>query len=301
MAIKSVISGREIPKGLQGIQGLRSGFHIPDAQATRLVVTGMPGSGKSTFLNSNPQALILDPEQGGDTVADPQAIRFTPPTSVTPDELDRAYVDLVDRVVNQAIKSSRDIKMIVIDSLDEFIDIFLTALCLRKGVSDPIDLKDGSGNGYTIVRKDIFGMLDRIHRAGLGWALVAHTRCRIIRIGGEDRQQYGLAVSDSFKTATFQKCEHMLFVEHGIEQIEEPSKVRIIKGRRIESKSKTTTKQVRKLRTRPGGLWQGSETADVKVRVPLPNEIVLPASGGWDRFVAAYNDACATLTATKEN
>lgn len=253
------------------------------------------------MLNSNLKVLSLDPERGGDTAADPQALRFTPPPSTDPMVLDQAYLEFVDAIVKRKLAGATDIEMICLDTIDEFIDIFLTALCLRKGVDDPIDLKDGSGNGYTIVRKAIFGMLDKVHRAGMGWAIIAHTRTKTIRIGGEERQVSGLSVSDSFKGAIFQKCEHMLFVEHGIEQVKGAPTVKMIGGKKITKPGVVSTQKVRKLKTRPGGLWQGGDTNDVKVRVPIKDEMVLPKVGGWDLFTKAYEDAVAILTTEKKN
>lgn len=230
---------------------------------------------------------------------DPQALRFTPPPDTDPMVLDKAYLTFVDQVIARKLRGATDIRMICLDTIDEFIDIFLTALCLRKGVDDPIDLKDGSGNGYTIVRKSIFGMLDKIHRAGMGWAIIAHTRTKTIRIGGEERQVSGLNVSDSFKGAVFQKCEHMLFVEHGVETVTGEEEIKIVKGKKLVKKGQTMTVKVRKLKTRPGGLWQGGDTNDVKVRVPIKDEIVLPKVGGWDTFARAYEDAVKILTREK--
>lgn len=215
--------------------------------------------------------------------------------------LDQAYLTFVDSIIARKMRGATDIEMICLDTIDEFIDIFLTALCLRKGVDDPIDLKDGSGNGYTIVRKSIFGMLDKIHRSGMGWAIIAHTRTKTIRIGGEEKQVSGLNVSDSFKGAVFQKCEHMLFVEHGVETVVGPEEVKVIKGKRLVRAGKTDVIKVRKLKTRPGGLWQGGDTNDVKVRVPIQDEIVLPKVGGWDCFTKAYEDAVAILTKETTN
>ena len=297
----SVISGKVVPKDLQGVTGLRSGWSIPNVQAIRLTITGQPGAGKSTLLNSNPYLLSLDPERGGDTAADPQALRFSPPPETSPMVLDQAYLTFVDQLIARKLKGKDDIRMIAIDTIDEMIDIFLTALCLRKGVDDPIDLKDGSGNGYTIVRKAIFGMLDRVHRSGMGWAIIAHTRTKTIRIGNEERQVSGLNVSDSFKGAVFQKCEHMLFVEHGVETVKGPEEIRVVKGKRIRKPGQTTTEKCRKLKTKPGGLWQGGDTNDVKVRVPIQDEIILPKVGGWDLFTKAYEDAVAILTQEKKD
>ncbi len=248
------------------------------------------------MLNSNPFLLSLDPERGGDTAADPKALRFTPPPDTDPAQLDMAYLQFVDKLIARKQRGADDIKMIALDTIDEFIDIFLTALCLRKGVEDPIDLKDGSGNGYTVVRKALFGMLDRVHRAGMGWAVIAHTKTKTVRVGGEERQVTGLSVSDSFKGAVFQKCEHMLFIEHGVETVAGTDEIKIVGGKKITKKGKTQTTKVRKMKTRPGGLWQGSETNDVKVRVPLRDEIILPKVGGWDTFAKVYGDAVNVLT-----
>jgi hypothetical protein len=111
----------------------------------------------------------------------------------------------------------------------------------------------------------------------------------------------GLNVSDSFKGAVFQKCEHMLFVEHGVDVVKGPKEVKVVKGKRLEKEGKTESVKVRKLKTRPGGLWQGGDTNDVKVRVPIADELILPKVGGWDLFTKAYEDAIGLLTQEKQN
>jgi hypothetical protein len=296
--MQSVISKREIPKDLQGVVGMRSGFDVPSVQHIRLALTGQPGVGKSTFLNSNPYLLSLDPERGGDTAVDPQALRFSPPPNTDPAHLDEAYVDFVDKIIARKKAGHDDIRMIALDTIDEFIDIFLTALCLKRGIDDPGDTKDGRGNGYTIVRKAVFGMLDKIHRAGMGWSIVAHTKTKTIRVGSEERQVSDLAVSDSFKGAIFQKCEHMLFLERGVESSHEADQRVTIRGKEIVKKGRPVITPVRRLKAEPGGLWhgQGAETNDVKVRVPIQSGIILPKVGGWDQFTKAYEDAVSVLT-----
>jgi len=293
--MQSVISKREVPKDLQGIEGIRSGFVIPDVQQTRLVIAGQPGAGKSTFLNSNPQLISLDPERGGDTVADPKALRFTPPDNTAPAELDRAYIAFVDKLIERRRRGATDIQMICIDTIDEMISLFQKALCLRENTDDVGDIGGGHGKGYFIVRDAIFGMLDRAYRAGFGWAIIAHTAVKTVTVGKEERQVSGLAMSSSYMRSVFQKCEHMMFVEHGIQVVTGSSEVKIVNGKRIEKPGKTTTVPVRKLKTRPGGLWQGGDTNDVKVRIPLPSELILPPLRGWDLFVEVYNEASRAL------
>ncbi len=189
--------------------------------------------------------------------------------------------------------------MIAIDTIDELISIFQQALCLREQCLDVGDVGGGHGKGYAIVRDSIFGMLDKIYRAGMGWALIAHTTVKSVQVGKDTKQVSMLAISDSYKRAVFQKCEHMLFTEHGVDVIKGPKEVKIVKGRKITKPGQTTTVECRKLKTRPGGLWQGGNTNDVKVRVPIEDEIILPELGGWDLFTKAYEDAVAILTKEK--
>ena len=98
---------------------MRTGFVVPTVNQIRLTITGQPGAGKSTLLNSNPHLLSLDPERGGDTVADPKALRFTPPPETDPATLDQAYLTFVDSVIARKLRGADDIRMIAIDTIDE--------------------------------------------------------------------------------------------------------------------------------------------------------------------------------------
>jgi hypothetical protein len=209
--------------------------------------------------------------------------------------LDQAYLTFVDKLVVRKLKGANDFQMIAIDTIDEMILLFQKALCLREKVLDVGDVGGGHGKGYFIVRDAIFGMLDKVYRAGMGWAIIAHTRTRTVTVGKDEKQVSGLAISDSYKSAVFQKCEHMLFVEHGVEVVPGKKEIKIVNGKKIEKSGKTTTRGVQKLKTRPGGLWQGGGTTDIKVRVPLVEEIILPKVGGWDTFAKAYEDATKLL------
>lgn len=201
----------------------------------------------------------------------------------------------MDKLVARKLRGADDVRMIAIDTLDEMISLFQRALCIREGVQDVGDIGGGHGKGYFIVRDAIFGILDKIHRAEMGWAIIVHTKTKTIMVGKDEKQISGLAISDSYKSMVWQKCEHMLFVEHGIVTVAGTEEIKIVGGKRIKKPGKIRVEKVRKLKTRPGGLWQGGETNDVKVRVPLVDEMILPKVGGWDLFAKAYEDATKLL------
>lgn len=294
--VTSVITGNKIAKDLQGIAGLETGFKPVPIHQARIVLTGQPGSGKSTLSNSDPSILVLDPEQGGKTVADPKATRFTPPPNTPLEELDLAYIKLVDRIIARKLKGKNDIKMICIDTIDKLIDLFQTSLCLREGSESVGDVGGGHGRGYAMVRESIWSMLDRIHRAGMGWILIAHSATKFVAMpDGSQRQTTGLAVSPSYVQAIWKDCEHMLFFEHGIQTVIPTPTIKIVRGKKTTKTHAPVHQPVRKLKTAPGGLWQGGNTNDVKVRVPLSPEIVIPELKGFATLTQDYDRAIETL------
>lgn len=286
-----------IPDDLASIPGISTGFDPASVNRGRFVFTGRPGCGKSTLIHNNPKAFVLDPEHGGNTVDDPRAIRFSPDPDKTPEgETAAAYMAMVDVLIARRKKGAKDFEMIVLDTIDELIDIFLRDFCLKNKLEDPLDYKSGEGNAYSIVRRDIFGMLDRAYKAGFGWTVLAHVTPKTIRHAGEDRVVMSLAVSDSFRNALYRKCEHMMFMEFATRTVQGPSTSRTVGGKKVTLPGEITQEECRILKTKPGGLWKGETTSEVKVRVPFPDATEIPRLAGWDVVTKVYDEAIETLT-----
>jgi hypothetical protein len=285
-----------IPDDLAKIPGVVSGFRPVPINQARFVFAGRPGSGKSTLVHSNPKAFIIDPEDGSRTVDDPQAIVYQLPSNIPPGKQAEAYMKIVDTIVERKRKGKTDIEMLGIDTIDELIDIFLVDLCINHSIDDPGDYKDGHGKGYSVVGKAIFGMLDKVHRAGLGWTVIAHLTESTRRIGQEEKVIQSLGISDSFARALRRKCEHMAFVDPATSTKAAPTRTKMVGGKAIELPGKIKLEPIRVLRTFPGGLWKGESTGDIKVRVPLPDKTELPKVGGWDILTKVYDEAITTLT-----
>ena len=296
--MQSIISGTVIPKDLAGVDGLETGFRPPTSNETRLLITGSPGAGKSTLLNSNKSLLMIDVERGGRTVADPAAMRFSAPVNADPVAAVQVYRNFVDRLITRKLAGKNDVLMIGFDSADELIALFQRALCIQAGVTDVGDIGGGHGKGYFQVRDDFAAMLDRIHAAGLGWAVIAHTLVKTVKVGEEERQVSSLAISDSYKSMLIRKCEHFLFVESGVELVTPPPIVRVVNGKRHEKPQPPEPRPARFLKTAPGGIWHGAEATELKIRVPLPDRIKLPQRGGFETFSKAYDAAVVKLMET---
>jgi len=291
--VECVISGAVLPKDLAGIQGLETGFQPSPVSQSRLLVSGPPGSGKSTFLNSNSALIMLDEEKGGKTVANPLAMRYTVPAHVPMGARDKAYLDFVDTIVARRIAGKTDIEMVGIDSYNEMVETFVKAACARESVEDIGLVGGGHGRGYAQVRESINGMLDKIHKAGLGWAIIVHSA-----IDKETQTSY-LDIFPSFVGPIHRKCEHSLWVEDGIERVPQPPIKKTIKGKVIETTQPDLEVAGRFLLSAPGGVWNSARVSDLKARLPLPESIRLPRIGGWQAFTAAYNEAVINLIGGK--
>lgn len=287
-----------IPSDLAKLPGVSTGFRPVPVNRGRYVFLGKPGCGKSTLVHSNPKAFVLDPERGGNTVDDPRALCYTPDPDSTPEgETAAAYMAMVDTLIARRKKGSKEYELIALDTIDELIEIFLDDLCLKHKIEDPLEYKDGKGNGYSKVRKDIFGILDRAYKAGFGWAILAHVGSETIRHGGEDRTVQSLAVSKSFRGTVRRKCEHMMFMGYSTRIIKGEPTTKTVKGKKISIPGESRKELCCLLKVKPGGLWsEGESTDEAKVRVPFPDSTEIPRLAGWDVVTKAYDEAIKTLT-----
>ena len=105
-----------------------------------------------------------------------------------------------------------------------------------------------------------------------------------------------ISISDSFRNSLFRKCEHMMFLEYHTKSVAgEPKKI-TRGGRDILLPGVATQVECRILKTKPGGLWRGETTNEIKVRIPFPDATEIPRLAGWDVVSSVYDEAIKTLT-----
>lgn len=291
-----LMSGKEVPKDLSGIPGLCTGFRPKVLNTSKLVIAGLPGTGKSTLLHSNPHALVLDPEDGGRTAGIPEAIRYPDWEAVTRPPSLEDYLNTARNVIRLKSQGKLDsVQMIGIDTFDRLLELWDRDFCKRHSVESPGDACGGYGKGYLALKREIMSFLSEISHVGLGWCLLVHITDQIVRSGTTDRVMLKLTITGKMREIVFQESEHMLFMDSDVDRQEhfKPNP----KGGSPVSLG-VTEKRIRKIVCEPGELKMGGQITDVKVRVPFPRELIVPQRGGWAVFDQAFNDAVSIVGKT---
>lgn len=290
-----MMTKKEVASDLLSLKGVSRGLRPAGINRSRIVLSGKPGTGKSTLIRSNPKAIILDFEDSGRTVASPESLRFGPdPESnfyPTADE----YRKFIDQLIARRAAGKTDIDMVGVDSFDKMVECFSRDLCQKNKLESVGDYGGGHGKGYWIVRDEISTLLDQLYRAGYGWVLISHIVQKSIKDGENERLISSLSVSDTFKSFLWQNCEHMFFMDRDVKVVESAPEVRTVNGKQVTLPKKSETVKVRCLKTSPGGLWSGGITDDVKVRLPFDDNIQVPLKGGWQAVESAFDVALKRL------
>lgn len=276
--IKNVLTGLKsrMPAAIE------SGFNPPDPDHLRIVVTGRPGSGKTSFAASNPRALLFDLEKGAGSVSDPACLRaILPSTSTAPADDLRKSVDSVLKEYRTSSQLRESLSTIVFDSFDAMVEMFLRDLRQKNNLEDAGDYKGGHGKGYFVVRDEIFGILDNIHRAGLGWVLIAHLSLKDVN----GVMVPALNVSKTFRD-TLVRSRDLQFKMDCARAVKESTTK---SGAKVRLPSKDPKDRQYVLITDTTTV--AADYDGPKANVPLESGLVIPQHGGWAAFRAAYEKA----------
>lgn len=147
--------------------------------APKVMITGLPGAGKSYLAAMLPKALFLDIEGG---------LSFLDVTKTPVSSADELMYDLRD-LYYDADKGKQEYKYIVVDSVDWLVNLFVlktSGACQGKDVEKLMDSatltlnksQGGYGNGKQVlenyVRNIFVKFLEKLNRQGYGIILIAH-------------------------------------------------------------------------------------------------------------------------------
>jgi hypothetical protein len=261
--------------------GVVSGYKPRPAEELRLFLTGPSGKGKTTFLSSIPDTLILDFELGADAIPGARAARVRV-------EGYPHYESLINKLVGDGQAKKPKFKRIGIDTGDEWMHAMSAQLAHEHNVED-ITEYGTKGHGWGLIRSRCWAGIQALQAAGYSWAIVGHltektisnpltkTESTVLRpVLFDTLAKQILRNSDFYAT---------IWMEATQEQEMETINVRGKEIQRPKRDSKVIKRWWFDCRSIDGGDGKGRGVPTMRERFELP------LVNGWDVFVDEYNQA----------
>ena len=282
-----------VPTGYAAL-GVTYGYDPVSAERTRQVILGPYGQGKTSFLSSIPETIILDVEKGAWGVPNKVNRAFRVPLK-NGDEL----VAMVDKLVADAGKGRLPFKRVAFDTVDQVVE-YMAKYLGRTYPKVPLpDIrhfgKDGAG--YAVLTDAIWSMVDRLEAAGYAWTIVGHMQEKELNINGSKVTVPRPVVYRSLLQVIGRNCDFFCNV-HSEPTLTSTVKTINLPGggtREIPGVDVKSTQYVLSVETLEGS--KGSSGSNKIRGVPdISSKIVLPhyseGKYGWDVFKEEYVEAC---------
>lgn len=275
--------------------GLRTGFNPAPLDQMTVLIMGLAGCGKSTFLSSIPGSLIFTiQEDGPESVPGSRSARAFVP--------DWASYEKVRDVLVKDRSPNRPFRVICIDTADEWYAQVLADRVIRnyndryKQQAATLGEVGREGKGYgdagALMRDEILAFRE----AGYGVVITAHLQEKQIT-SGSDKLTVIRPVLPSTGYTPLKLLSAIKAQMAVIPVLTETKVVDLPSGQKVTTQVQRSEPLLeRRL------LLKASDTRDeIKGRVPeLPAYITLSPTDGWADLQAAYASACTKAQATHE-
>ena len=265
----------------------------PPGQLLGLLV-GMPGTGKSSFMQSNPDAFIINTDGTSTTNPTPQACMWPGVTSegqpmdvggqsmvLTWDEI----LKKKEQLIKMSGSNTQRPQTIILDSLGPSIQLMKEYVTKKAGRENWKDL-DGR-RAWDDVYDGLLRFSLDLRRHGYGFYYVCHLVNAKIPLG-DDRYTIRpeLTITDSFYKRLFPMFELVAAFES--DWVTESKQVQMagIGGKPGPKRTETIKSQKYYMTINDEAL-----AGITKCRVDLPDRIELPQKAAWSSFEAQYIEA----------
>ena len=259
--------------------GAEIGYKPREPEDLRFLLLSRWGEGKTTFVSSIPDCLLLDIEGGAHSIPHGIATRIAIRSM-------EHYHNVVQRIIDDGKAGNQKFKRIVIDTGDELLSYYSLEISKEKKV-EAIEEYGQKGAGWAILRRRFVHDLDAITLAGYSWGLVGHLQEKTVsrpRKGGATQEVtvFREVMIPSIAATIRRKTDYVFTVVRYPKTVTEKKPV-TVKGIST-TRSVTTTRDCYELSV------AGTEDVPLrgKGRVPITANIVLPEKGGWNEFEKVY-------------
>ena len=269
----------DVPMAYKAL-GVTQGYAPPSPSELRFFITGPSGEGKTTFLSSIPDTLILDFEKGASGVIKPKANR------VYITSYDH-YMQVTDKLIADGKANTRFFKRIGIDTVDEWMGVVGERLLMEKEIEDVSDL--AMGKGWALLRSRCWGRLRRLQEAGYSWVCNGHLTEKQITdpITKQESTVLRPVLFDSFAKLILRNSDIFARVYCLTSEVPKMASVKLPGGevRKIQKGTEVTSVYYFDCTS------LGSREGKVRGAPSMKKRIELPAVDGWKVFEQEYNEA----------
>lgn len=276
------------------------------ATALCALIIGLPGCGKSAFMQTCKDAYILDFDLSGTTASNPQAVMW-PGLNTQGQPIDdqgnpfvpqyehfKAKIDILLEMASN--KDPDRPKIVVLDTLSkwkEMCEDWIVRNCQKLNISrEKVDnWKDLNGmSAYGFLYGEIRRTINQLSDAGYGVYVIGHVYNTITQLEeGKNKFHYKLTITDNF----WSQLHHSF---HYIGAMDKQTRTVVTKETIKDPRdpSKTMERPVKETKTVfMLGLVSNDFEGIVKNKVRLPSVIELPEEGAFDYFQSVYSTAIA--------
>lgn len=171
----------EIPLPIDYVKlGLSDGYNPCPVEDARLYVTGLSGEGKSTFVNSIPNAWVIDYENGVRGIPHRRSKYFNifeaaKKTNTTAYAIHRA---ILDKLIADGKAGKHPCERVIFDTHDGWVELetvnFLKEASTATKIYEDIGQYGQKGAGHGLVQGRCKRILAELESVGYSWAVVGH-------------------------------------------------------------------------------------------------------------------------------
>lgn len=265
----------------------------PPGQLLGLLV-GMPGTGKSSFIQSNPNAFIINTDGTSTTNPTPQACMWPgvtkegQPMDVGGSKMVLTWEEILNKknqLINLAENNCERPQTVILDSLGPAIQIMKDYVTKKMGKEEWKQL-DGRRAWDDVYDGLVRFSLD-LRRNGYGFFYICHLVNAKIPLG-DDRYTIRpeLTITDNFYKRLFPMFELVAAFESDWIMESKQVQMKGIGGKPGPMKTETTKVQKYFMTVNDEAL-----AGITKCRVKLPDQIELPQESAWTSFEGQYISA----------
>ena len=260
--------------------GLVGGYNPKLAEALRLYALGPYNEGKTTFIASIPNNIILDFEDGANAIVGPNSVRIHI----------RDYEHLVQvtkKLVEDAKNKNQHWKRVSFDTIEEFVDLIKHQLEVEKNVEDITDY-GSRGHGYNLILQRVWSVVMDLEQAGYTWAIVGHQKIKTEMNPATKKEEAKIreAVYPGVAAKIKNKSDFQITVYRLPKTKVIKTQVKIATGQVITQEKEVTANVYYACSftsDRGDAKSRGVPTMDAKFEIPLIN--------GWNVFKEKYDNA----------